>query len=62
MPTRSMKVLTFSNNNLNLQKVKLLQEAEKYVVKMVQSKYFNEELKLLNRKMKENVKISSKTN
>ena len=62
MPTRSMKVLTFSNNNLNLQKVKLLQEAEKYVVKMVQSKYFNEELKLLNRKMKENVKISSKFN
>ena len=62
MPTRSMKVLTFSNNNLNLQKVKLLQEAEKYVVKMVQSKYFNEELKLLNRKMKENVKISSKIN
>ena len=61
MPTRSMKVLTFSNNNLNLQKVKLLQEAEKYVVKMVQSKY-NEELKLLNRKMKENVKISSKIN
>ena len=62
MPTRSMKVLTFSNNNLNLQKVKLLQEAEKYVVKMVQSKYFNEELELLNRKMKENVKISSKIN
>ena len=62
MPTRSMKVLTFSNNNLNLQNVKLLQEAEKYVVKMVQSKYFNEELKLLNRKMKENVKISNKIN
>ena len=52
--------LNFSNNNFNLLDVKLLQEAEKCIVKMVQSKYFNEELNLLKMKNKENVKISSK--
>ena len=59
MPTRSKKVLDFSINNLNLV-VELLQEAEKCIVKMEQLKYFNEELKLLKMKNKENVKISGK--
>ena len=35
MPTRSKKVLDFSNNNRNLLDVELLQEAEKCVAKMV---------------------------
>ena len=39
IPTRSKKVLHFSINNLNLLDVKLLQEAEKCIVKMVQLKY-----------------------
>ena len=60
MPTRSKKVLDFSINNLNLLDAELLQEAEKCIVKMVQLKYFNEELKLLKIKNEENVKISSK--
>ena len=60
MPRRSEKVLDFSINNLNLLKVELLQEAEKYIVKMVELKYFNEELKQLKMKNKINVKISSK--
>ena len=59
MPRRSKKVLDFSINNLNLLDVKLLQEAEKCIVKMVQLKYFNKELKQLKMKNKENVKISS---
>ena len=37
-----------------------MQEAEKCIVKMVQLKYFSEELKLLKMKNEENVKISSK--
>ena len=60
MPRRSEKVLDFSINNFNLLDVELLQEAEKCIVKMVQLKYFNEELKQLKMKNKENVKISSK--
>ena len=40
MLTGSKKVLDFSNNNLNLLDVELLQEAEKCIVKMAQSKYF----------------------
>ena len=60
MPRRSEKVLDFSINNLNLLDVKLLQEAEKCIVKMVQLKHLNEELKQLKMKNKENVKISSK--
>ena len=59
MPRRSEKVLDFSINNLNLLDVKLLQEAEKCIVKMVQLKHFNEEMKQLKMKNKENVKISS---
>ena len=54
------KVLGFSINNLNLLDMKLLQEAKKCIVEMVQLKYFNEELKQLKMKNKENVKISSK--
>ena len=57
MPRRSEK---FSINNFNLRDVELLQEAEKCIVKMVQLKYFNEQLKQLKMKNKENVKISSK--
>ena len=57
MPRRSEK---FSINNFNLRDVELLQEAEKCIVKMVQLKYFNKELKQLKMKNKENVKISSK--
>ena len=57
MPRRSEK---FSINNFNLRDVELLQEAEKCIVKMVQLKYFNEKLKQLKMKNKENVKISSK--
>ena len=53
MLRRSEKVLDFSINNKK-------QEAEKCIVKMVQLKYFNEELKQLKMKNKENVKISSK--
>ena len=60
MPRRSEKALDFSINNFNLLDVELLQEAEKCIVKMVQLKYFNEELKQLKMKNKENVKISSK--
>ena len=60
MPRRSEKVLDFSINNFNLLDVKLLQEAGKCIVKMVELKYFNEELKQLKMKNKENVKISSK--
>ena len=60
MPRRSEKVLDFSINNLNFLDVVLLQEAEKCIVKMVQLKYFNEELKLLKVKNEEIVKISSK--
>ena len=60
MPRRSEKVLDFSINNLNLLDVELFQEGEKCIVKMVQLKYFNEELKQLKMKNKENVKISSK--
>ena len=60
IPTRSKKVLDFSINNRNLLDVELLQEAEKCIVKMVQLKYFNEELKLLKMKNEEIVKISSK--
>ena len=62
MPRRSEKVLDFSINNLNLLNVKLLQEAEKCIMKTVQLKYFNEELRQLKMKNKENVKISSKIN
>ena len=51
-PTKSKRVLYFSNNNLNLLNAKLLQDAEKCIVKMLQSKYFNEKLKLLKIKMK----------
>ena len=47
MPRRSEKVLDFSINNLNLLYVELLQEAEKYIVKMVQLKYFNVKNKML---------------
>ena len=54
------KVLGFSINNLNLLDMELLQEAEKCIVQMVQLKYFNEELKQLKMKNKENVKISRK--
>ena len=54
------KVLGFSINNLNLLDMELLQEAKKCIVEMVQLKYFNEELKQLKMKNKENVKISSK--
>ena len=61
MPRRSKEVLDFSINNFNLLDVELLQEVEKCIVKMVQLKYFNEELKQLKMKNKENVKISSKT-
>ena len=50
MPSQSEKVLDFSINNLNLLDVELLQDAEKCIVKMAQSKYFNEELKLLKMK------------
>ena len=60
MPRRSEKALDFSINNFNLPNVELLQEAEKCIVKMMQLKYFNEELKQLKMKNKENVKISSK--
>ena len=60
MPRRSEKALDFSINNFNLPDVELLQEAEKCIVKMMQLKYFNEELKQLKMKNKENVKISSK--
>ena len=60
IPTRSKKVLDFSINNRNLLDVELLQEAEKCIVKMVQLKYLNEELKLLKMKNEEIVKISSK--
>ena len=60
MPTRTKMILDFSINNRNLLDVELLQEAEKCFVKMVQLKYFNEELKLLKMKNGENVKISSK--
>ena len=60
MPRRLEKVLDFSINNFNLLDVELLQEAEKCIVKMVQLKYFNEKLKQLKMKNKENVKISSK--
>ena len=60
MPRRSEKVLDFSINNFNLLDVKLLQEAGKCIAKMVQLKYFNEELKQLKMKNKENVKISCK--
>ena len=60
IPTRSKKVLHFSINNLKLLDVKLLRETEKCIVKMVQLKYFNEELKLLKMKNEENVKISGK--
>ena len=60
MPRRSEKVLDFSINNFNLLDVKLLQEAGKCIAKMVELKYFNEELKQLKMKNKENVKISSK--
>ena len=65
MSTRSKKVLDFSVNKLNLLDielldVELLQEAEKCIVKMVQLKYFNEELKLLKMKNEANFKISSK--
>ena len=56
------KVLGFSINNLNLLDMELLQEAKKCIVEMVQLKYFNEELKQLKMKNKENVKISSKIN
>ena len=45
MPRRSEKVLDFSINNFNLLDVELLQEAEKCIVKMLQLKYFNKELK-----------------
>ena len=62
MSRRSEKVLDFSINNLNLLNVKLLQEAEKCIMKTVQLKYFNEELRQLKMKNKENVKISSKIN
>ena len=60
MPRRSEKVLDFSINNFNLLDVKLLQEAGKCIAKMVELKYFNEELKQLKMKNKENVKISCK--
>ena len=60
MPRISEKVLDFSINNLNLLDVELLQEAEKPILKMVQLKYFNEELKKLKIKNKENFKIISK--
>ena len=59
MPRRSEKVLHFSINIFNLLYVELLQEAEKCIVKMVQLKHFNEEMKQLKMKNKENVKISS---
>ena len=60
IPRRLEKVLDFSINNFYLLDVELLQEAEKCIVKMVQLKYFNEQLKQLKMKNKENVKISSK--
>ena len=60
MPPKSKKVLDFSNDNLNILDVQLLQEAEKCIVKIVQSKYLNEELKLLKMNNKENVKINNK--
>ena len=60
MPRRSEKVLDLSINNLNFLDVVLLQEAEKCIVKMVQLRYFNEELKQLKMKKKENVKTSIK--
>ena len=60
--TKSKKVLGFSKSKLDLLDIKLLQEVEKCVVKMVVSKYFNGELKLLKMKNKENVEISSKIN
>ena len=60
IPRRLEKVLDFSINNFYLLDVELLQEAEKCIVKMVQLKYFNKELKQLKMKNKENVKISSK--
>ena len=50
IPTRSGKVLYFSNNDLKLLDVEVLQEAKKCVVRIVQSKYFNEEWKLLKMK------------
>ena len=60
MPRRSEKVLDFSINSLNLPDAELLQETEKCIVKLVQLKYFNKELKQLKMKNKENVNISSK--
>ena len=60
--TKSKKVLGFSKSKLDLLDIKLLQKVEKCVVKMVVSKYFNGELKLLKMKNKENVEISSKIN
>ena len=39
MPRRSEIVLNFSINNFNLLDIELLQEAEKYIVKMEQLKY-----------------------
>ena len=62
MPRRSENVLDFSFNNLNLLDVKLLQKAKKCIVKIVQLKHFNEELKQLEMKNKENVGMSSKIN
>ena len=47
MSARSKKLLDFSNKKLNLLQVELLQEAGKYIVKMMQSKYLNKKLKLL---------------
>lgn len=48
MSARSKKLLDFSNKKLNLLHVELLQEAGKYIVKMMQSEYLNKKLKLLN--------------
>ena len=62
IPRITEKVLDFSINNFSLLDVELFQEAEKCIVKMVQLKYFNKELKQLKMKNKENVKISSKIN
>ena len=56
------KLLGFSKSKLDLLDIKLLQEVEKCVVKMVVSKYFNEKLKLMKMKNKENVEISNKIN
>ena len=60
IPRITEKVLDFPINNFSLLDVELFQEAEKCIVKMVQLKYFNKELKQLKMKNKENVKISSK--